>query len=219
MKRGDNLNPGVEFFYKLSLRPEFQRDIISTRKRLGISEKGFINLETRQKLWIDFKNANILELLGEEIYFKKKYDIPFPYWQFIDDYIFFGKPTNALKDELPVAILSPTKEIEDFYREMNEPHTTLLIFSNATKTKLSDFIRKNWKEIEIEKQIGKRIRKAIYKDRNLLIKKLWQKSTKELQQEFSLTGKNKERLIAEIIEKKEMGTLKSGYIRKMRYQK
>ena len=219
MKRGDSINSGVEFFYKLSLRPEFQQDLIDIRKRLGISEKGYINLETRKKLWIDFKHANILELLGEEIYLKKRYEIPFPYWQFIDDYIFFGKPTNALNNDLPMAMLSPTKEIEEFYQEMNEPYITLLIFSNATKTKLADFIRKNWKEIEIEKQKGKRIRKAIYKDRNLLIKKLWQKSTKELQQEFGLTGKNKEHLIVEIVGKKEMGTLKNGYIRKMRYQK
>lgn len=32
---------------------------------------------------------------------------------------------TQLKDKLPMATLSHTKEIEEFYQEMNEPYTTL----------------------------------------------------------------------------------------------
>lgn len=73
MTKDDDTNPGVEFFYKLSRKPEFQRDLLKARKQLGIPENGYMDPKTRQKLWIEHKKADLLPLLGIELQFKKKY--------------------------------------------------------------------------------------------------------------------------------------------------
>jgi hypothetical protein len=229
MERGDGPSSGEEFFYKLSLEREFQKDLIYTRRKLGIPEKGFLDPKTRQKLWIDDKRADVLGLLGAELSFKKKYQIPAPYWPMMDDYIFFGKPTNALKNKSPVAILSPTKEIEEFYKATGEPFAMLLIFGNATKTKALDFVKNNWREIELTLNINihknKRVRVTIHKTRNQAIRELWRKPLKELRSEAGNPNLNlRESLVQAILRKrglvkKEEKDLSDGNIRKIATQK
>jgi len=225
MKNGDDLNPGEEFLYKLSLKPKFQQDLINIRKRLRIPENGFVNPKTRQKLWIDYKNANLLGLLEEEMKLKEKYKVPTPYFLFIDDYIFFGKPVSALKNKSPVALLLPTKELEELYDGMHEPTAKLLIFGNATQEKVLEFIKKNWREIELilNKNIhgAKRVRKTNYKDRNRIIRELWKKSIEVLQKEAESTTQERDLLVAKVLVKRKQTNreLSGGYIRKVANQK
>lgn len=226
MKKGDGPNSGVEFFYKLSHKPEFQQDLIRARKQLGISEKGFIDPKTREKLWIEHKDADMLGLLGAELHLKEKYKIPIPYLPFIDDYIFFGKPMNALKNKPQIARIDypgpPNFEsIEKFYDANNEPYVKLFVFGNATKTKVVDFIKKNWREIELglNKNIHKkeRVRETIFKDRAQAIRALWRLPLQELQKESGSSTKERSLLVAKVLVKRgaTKTELNDGYIRKI----
>ncbi len=233
MKKGDDTNPGEERFYKLWLSPSFKQDILEARKNLGITEIGYREQKTREELWIKFKKTKILELLGEEIRIKEKYKIPTPYFDFIDDYIFFGKPMNALREKSPVALLSPTKELEEFYNEIYEPTAKLLIFESATQEKVIEFVKKNWREIELtlNKNIhdNKRVRKTLNKERNQLIRELWKKPIAELQGEVIGVSKNndvpttreRDSLVAKILVIRNITPkeLRGGFIRKIAKQK
>lgn len=213
-------NLGIEFFYKLFIKSEFQKDLSRVRKQLCIPEKGFSNNKHRM-WWIENNFSKMIDLMGVELRFKTKYDIPMPYMELVDDYIFFGKAVNHLKHKAPVAILHPTKEDEKLYREFNEPFTTMLIFGNATKTQVVDYIKKNWREIEMEKNKGHRTRLTLYKDRNQTIRELWKVPLKELQKEANSTSGYKDILISKILVKRGfvLTELSPGYIRKVANQK
>ena len=225
MTKDDDTNPGVEFFYKLSLKPEFQNDLVKTREHLGIIPTGYIDPKTRAKLWIEYRKANVIELLGAELHLKIKYKVPTPYFEFIDDYIFFGKPVNAPKKKSPVALLSPTKELEDFYDGVYEPTAKLLLFGNATQEKVLEFVRKNWREIELtlNKNINKthRVRKTTHKEQNLVIRELWHTNLGVLQKEAGSTTKERDLLVSKILVKRGLTAkeLSGGYIRKVANQK
>ncbi|RJQ14872.1 hypothetical protein C4553_00225 [Candidatus Parcubacteria bacterium] len=225
MTKDDEINSGVEFFYKLSLKPEFQNDLAEARKHLGITPSGYMDPQTREKLWIEYKKANVIELLGTELHLKTKYKVPTPYFEFIDDYIFFGKPVNAPKKKSPVALLSPTKELEDLYDGMYEPTAKLLLFGNATQEKVLEFIKKNWREIELtlNKNINKthRVRKTTHKEQNRTIRELWRTNLGVLQKEAGSTTKERDLLVSRILVKRGLTTkeLSGGYIRKVANQK
>lgn len=228
------INSGVEFFYKLSLNPEFQKDIIVARKELALPPKGFMNPETRQKLWIEWKNANWFEFLGVELHLKQKYNIPIPYMEFIDDYVFFGKPVNAPKAKSPVARIisyTPTgfEDIEKLYDSMGEPYVKLIIFQNATtKKKLKDFIDKNWREIELSLNINihkpTKVKEKIYKNRDNTIREVWRLPIEKLREQVKVEGKElmaRESLVAEIIFAKELSPklLANGTIKRIANEK
>jgi len=235
MKKGDGPNAGEEFFYKLSRSREFQQDLIRARKQLGIYEKGFSDPRTREKLWIKNKHADMFGLFGIELHLKEKYKIPTPYWQFIDDYIFFGQIVSTTKNKIPVAMVAPNTppgfgSIEDFYDANNEPYVKLFIFNNASKTKVVDFVKNNWREIELGLNINihntKRVRTTIYKKRNRTIRELWKVPLVELQREAQTGGdkiitKERDLLVSKILVKRGLtpSELSGGTIRRIANEK
>lgn len=152
MKKGDRPNPGEEFLFKLSLKENFQRDLINARKHLGIPEKGSTGESDRQK-WL--ANHDVFDLLAVELELQKRYKISVAYQEFLDDYIFFGKlKSKVTTKKPPVAIIDQfshkfdSGNIEEFYRETGEPYVKVLIFGWGSKNDVVEFIKNNWKTIE-----------------------------------------------------------------------
>jgi len=233
MGKGDGPNPGEEFFYKLSLRQEFQQDILSARKQLGILERGLASEDDRIE-WLSANKDKAFNFMGIELGLKERYKIPLEYWIFISEYIFFGESRGVLKSNIaPVVIDEHAHEegdryrygdIEGFYRETGEPYAKLFILGTASKTGVINFINKNWGKIEdvLDVQRGqkrKRVRKTTNKERNRLIKELWRKSAKELRQEADSRATDKEILISKILKVRGFGNIDEGYIRKMSAKK
>ena len=212
MKKGDDTNQGVEFFYKLSCNKEFQKDLIKARNQLYINENGFINPDTRQKLWIEYKKSDMFGLLAIEQHLKEKYKIPEPYRQFIDDYIFFNRPVHALRKKPPVAMISYNsppgfEDIEKFYDATGESYVKLIVFANASKTSLVDFIKKNWREMELGLNINihkkHRVRISNNKERDREIRRIYRLPISELQREAEdKITKERSILVAKIIKRR-----------------
>lgn len=232
MKKGDGPNPGVEFFYKLSLNAAFQSDLTTARKMLGITlgERPDIKTEAGREFWED----KIMDVLTVMANLKMKYDIPEAYWSnFLEDYIFFGTAIVA-KSEMPrVAVidwLSPRQkelklgDIESWYRKSKEPYVKMFVLRNATKTSLKRFIDDNWRSIreELIARDGdkKRVRETVHKERNQRIRELYHRPTHELRKLANdPQGKYKYSLIRKVLKQEGFGLVSEGYIRKIGGQK
>ena len=142
---------------------------------------------------------------------------------------------HALKHKIPVAMIASCnppgfEPIEKLYDATSEPYVKLFIFANASKTKVVNFIKKNWREIELTLNINihkdKRTRETIYKKRNQTIRELWREPLKELQREAKINEatiitKERDLLIARILIKRGLAEkeLSGGYIRKIANEK
>lgn len=223
MKKGDRPNPGEEFLYHLAGKRGFQQDLAQVRKQLGIPLNGFPG-QVAFKGWL--KKADMFSLLAVELQFHKKYKISIAYQQQLDDYLFFGRVLKSYKP-VPVVIdrcahrKNSFGNIEELYREIDEPYAKLLVLGSASKSDVLSFIDSNWKHIDeaLVEQRGERktIRKTTHKERNLLIKKLFQEPTKALQQKAGSSSTYKDTLIQKIMTKRGY-KMSEGQIRKLRYK-
>jgi len=228
--KGDTLNKGEEFLYKMFLDPAFQNDLEISREFLGIPKGGFDKEEERQQ-WFESENKKENtepKAMSEILRIQKKYKIPVSYLFGLNDYLFFNDARNMSWQKFSVATILPPAhtldsddvDLEDFYRDNSEPYAKLLIFGNGTKNDVINYIRKYWKEVEeiLKKQDWKpqgKVRKTIYKDRNRLIKELWHTPANELRKETGTTTTFKDLLIQQVLKKRGYGEIDDGYIRKL----
>lgn len=233
MPKGDRSNPGEEFLYKLSLKPEFQLDLINARKRLEIPDNGFSNGQEKTNR---FKQPlKIILFISTLESLSRDYKIPKPYIGILDRYVCFNdvfSKKQGLPDvasiEPPAGMLKPTDiNMESYYWESAQPYAKLLIFGSSRKSDVIKFIEKNWNKVEeILKKQGwtrpKTVRRTLFKKRNQRIKELYMiRSVEELQKIADPEGdqetstKQRYLLIQNILRKEGYGEVDDGYIRKM----
>ncbi|MFA5413255.1 MAG: hypothetical protein WC348_01815 [Patescibacteria group bacterium] len=236
MKKGDRPNPGEEFLYKLSGQPKFNEYLIGWRERIGVPKNGLGKVVKWQEEWDRLINNDraAFNILVAAEHLQMKFKIPIAYAPFIRLYLCFGYIPKELNEVevakvcLPAHLLDPGDRDGDKEKDLRtyfpyEPYAKLIIFGTSRKSDVIKFIAERWGEVEeVFKKQGwvrpKAVRRTIYKERNLLVKELWRKSTKELQKEAGSSGTYKDLLIQKILAKREMD-VKDGYIRKMRYSK
>lgn len=219
MRKSDRPNPGEEFFYKLSLGPEFEKDLRRERIGIGIPKNGFKTKE-EQQYWLRKNSKKIITISTVWQRLRARYKIPKSYlFPYLNSYLFFGKIPNW---KPPVAqIGSPVDNLEnDIENYIDEPYAKVIIFGNATKSDAIKFITEEWDNIEkiLKKQGWSRppkIRRTIHKERNILIKQLWRKPKRGLQKELNSITTQKELLIQRILKKRGFVDVNEGYIRKM----
>jgi len=240
--KGDAPNPGEEFFYKLSLRPDFNQFLIDFRKKVGIPKNGLGRAGKWEEKWdrLISKSNIAFHILVSAEHVQTRYKIPKAYAQFIRFYICFGYiPDEFNKSDIaricpPVHILSPgnideEQELRSYFSY--EPYAKILIFESGSKSDVLKFIKENWSAVEkiIEKQRGfsrKRVRKTIYKYRGQVVKKLWRKPLKELQRkaktdETTIMTNERDLLVAKILVKLGLAKkeLSGGCIRRIANEK
>ncbi|MFA5129732.1 MAG: hypothetical protein WC477_02300 [Patescibacteria group bacterium] len=218
MKKGDKPNPGEEFFYKLSLKKEFEEDLVIARKKIGIPNAGFTD-EDEHLHWMSTP-GDPQRTFDTIFSLREKYKIPITYTHLLHKILFYGDD-EVKESERPdiMTILPPAhlcdpsgSDLEHYYRQHGEPYVRILILANAKK---SDIIRELglcWDQVEeILKTQGwikpKKIRKTVNKVRNKLIKELWRKPIKDLKTEVKRYAPNdilkrKESLIKKILQHK-----------------
>lgn len=235
-KGGKKTNKAIELLYKLSFRDDFKQDIEQTRHMLGIPKKGFKNMKYEDNLkWIKDKKTAV-NFNKMTFSFIEKYSIPHSYHWMFQEYLQTGKLETRQTGNEQVAFIDPTAHKTEFplgfldyhYRKSGEPFVKLFIFGNNSKTDVKKFIDKYWKNIEdsfLEQgcKLGKRVRKTINKDRDILIIKLSKKPIKELRKKLEQKGgsflksDSRDDIISKllILESPKSFRAKSGYIRKI----
>ncbi|MDD5759889.1 MAG: hypothetical protein PHI06_12500, partial [Desulfobulbaceae bacterium] len=90
MKKDKSMDPGEEIIYKLSLKPEFIRDIQLVRSELKIPEGGFILGTPDYSKWLkrDWDPVTTADTWDRLC---KKYRIPFAYAFYLHDYISYSR--------------------------------------------------------------------------------------------------------------------------------
>ena len=234
MRKGDT-NRGEEFIYKLSLNEEFEKDIAATRAAFGIPERG-IKTTKEEWIWSHSDAMDTFEYFDTLKKFCQSHKIPMGYEHSLESYILYGINSKLKLAEPTVArIVHPQKikltalknSIEGYYQRHGEPYAKILVFGNGSKSDVLRYIEKNWSDVEdVLKKQGwnklRKIKKTIYKERNIFIKQLWRKSINDLQeladQRDSAGAPHNSRyrdLLIQIILKKEFGEIGEGYIRKI----
>jgi hypothetical protein len=236
MKGDKKTNKAIELLHSLYFRDDFMQDLEQTRQILKIPKKGFKNMKYGDNLkWIKDKKTAV-NFNKMTFSFMKKYSIPHRYHWVFQEYLQTGKLETRQTGNEQVAFIDPTAHKAEFplglldyhYRASGEPFVKLFIFGNNSKTDVKNFIDKYWKNIEdsfLEQgcKLGKRVRKTINKDRDILIIKLSKKPIKELRKKLERKGgevsksDSKEDIISKllILERPKPFRAKSGYIRKI----
>ncbi len=233
MKKGDRPNPGEEFLYKLDGQAKFHDVLLNWRKIIGIPDQGLGKEVKWEKEWerLISNDRTAVKIMAAAQNLQWKFKIPMTYFRFIYLYLCFGYvPSEFWGENEFVKILKPDSllnpggdnEEKDLITIFREPYVKLLIPGTSRMSDVTDYLTKHWNKVEeILKLQGwekpKPIRKTIHKQRNLLIKELWRKPTRELQKEAEFVSSYKERLIQKIMRKKGY-KMTEGQIRKLRYQ-
>jgi hypothetical protein len=223
MAKGDKPNPKDEFFFDLSLNPEFNQDIVDARKKLGIPDGG-LTKETIEPWFDKPHDSSVIYAFFE----KKKYRIPLAYMTFLYDYVLFGEWGSPSYPEVaiilpPIHTLDPQHvdfDPEEYFCQHNEPYARILVLGNGRKKHVLNFISKNSNEVEkiLEKQEWKRpkmIRRKDSKLRTKRLKELWSRPVEDLKSMAHSKSCRRDILIHNILKLEGFGEVSEGYIRKM----
>jgi hypothetical protein len=230
MKKGGGLNYAEELIYKLSAVKGLGKDILEIRSDFGIPKDGLGGFDKKIDFLLDQYSPK-LDIRIKNL--RNKYGISIAYEYAFDDFVLCGGLGFGNSNPEPIFAMiqpPPTDELNDFEYGLlgrGEPYVRLLMFANAKKTQILNFIDKHWNEVEnhfIKQGVErpKRVRKVVYKERNLLIKKIYKMQVEELQAladkvdptNFPHKSKYKDILIHTIL-RPEYGDISEGYIRKI----
>lgn len=228
-EKGGQTNRADELVYDLSLRSNFQKDVFSIRRRLGIPEAGFSNESDRLR-WLTPKVA--LSVWKSISSLLQKHSIPPIYRMPIARFVETGSTKSCTRPSDTVAAIDryahrsdiPVGNMDEAYRASRQPFAKLYLFG-STKEEVHRFIDQKWdevREIFLEQDLDteKRSRRKMYKDRDALIVELWRKPAKELERmsESDLPYEGKEYLVQRVLKNTYGKTVSVEYIKKIAFK-
>lgn len=183
-KKSKTIDKGEEVFYRFSLRPAFNHDLVELRKKYKIPSGGFTDQNYIETWLRKFDKAfDRVEYYLDTAKFLSKHKLPLTRASsdLLDEHLLSNNKIKFRPSSLDFCCIvePPGKEETDNF-SISPQFVRIRIYPDASISDVVAYVKKNW--WSIRKLLGsrKRIRKTLYKEVYAEIFELSQKSREEL---------------------------------------